>query len=109
MFHRLKQWYLRWRGLDVCKYCNDRLDDDGYCFDCNRFPHKKYITEAEALWIDEVEWMKSDPLGYEKHQEEMRELLNKHGIGKIHNEETRSESPDGSTTGGSWDQTNSRE
>ena len=99
MLKRLSDWYRRWRGRDICEHCREKLDDDNYCFDCNHFSHKKWLTEAEALWIEEVKWMKRDPLGYERYQDEMRELLHKHGIGKHHERETRSPGIDEHTAG----------
>ena len=67
----IKTWInFRWRKLRKldCPKCKTALGDYGYCSPCNRFPHRKWITGAEDIFITDIAFMREHPEEYEKQE-----------------------------------------
>lgn len=45
----------RIRGRYRCKTCSSILGYYGYCEACNDWPYRKWLTEEEVLWWQDVE------------------------------------------------------
>lgn len=68
---KVSNWWRKFRKLD-CPNCKTALGEFGYCSPCNRFPHRKWITDAEDDFISEERWRRDDPEGYEAWDRECR-------------------------------------
>lgn len=78
---KVSNWWRKFRKLD-CPNCKTVLGDFGYCDSCNDFPYRQWITDAEALYMSDVDFMRKDPEGYETYEREMRKITIKYLLTK---------------------------
>ena len=79
--NKLHRWWRKFRKLD-CPNCKSALGEFGYCDPCNDFPHRQWVTDAEALYMSDIDFMREDPEGYEAHEREMRKITIKYLLTK---------------------------
>lgn len=60
------------QGKDKCNKCLAAVDAWGYCNPCNTFPHKKWITEEECLFLDDEDFRRTRPEEYEAMERRQR-------------------------------------
>lgn len=72
MLNRILAWWKQIRGRDKCTQYRNALDISGYCDTCNTFPYRKWLTEEECLYLDDVQFRRNKPEQYAEMENEQR-------------------------------------